>query len=395
MPAFCTHIQDIMNTEIAKSFTQLYGEGGEIATYFCPGRVNLIGEHIDYNGGFVFPAALTLGITSLVRKRADSIVRFSSMSMEGTFEIDLRSVLEKKTEYQWANYPIGVLSFLIMEGYSIQGADVLFSSTLPDGAGVSSSAAIEVLTTYLFLYENGDVDPDKVWISRFAQKVENKFIGVNCGIMDQFSVANGKANQAILLNCNNLNFSYFPVQLGEYKLVILNTNKRRELAESKYNERRSECDSALAILRKHSQYSDLCSANMEAVNEFIPDPVLKARARHVITENNRVLEACNVLERGNLARFGELLNESHFSLRDDYEVTGKELDTITESARNHPACLGARMTGAGFGGCGIALVKEAEMAGFIDKVGQAYREICKLEPAFYVSEIGDGVRKLF
>jgi galactokinase len=302
--------------------------------------------------------------------------------------------LEFKADQKWANFPIGVLAFLKEEGYPLSGADVLFSSTLPDGAGVSSSAAIEVLTTYMFMVENGKVDPDRVWISTFAQRVENKFIGVNCGIMDQFSVANGRANHGILLNCSNLEHSFIPLELVEYRLVILNTNKRRELAESKYNERRAECDQALELLQSEGPFADLCSANLEAIEKRISDPVLKARAKHVVSENGRVLEACAVLKEGNLHRFGQLLNESHFSLRDDYEVTGKELDSITEAARNHPACLGARMTGAGFGGCGIALVKSDQLDAFISEVGTVYSKETGLKADFYVSEIGEGVSRI-
>lgn len=383
-----------MKTDIRTSFEETYGRGGTISTYFCPGRINLIGEHIDYNGGFVLPAALTLGITAAYRKRSDSLVRFSSETMPGTIEADLTNPLEKKPEQKWANYPIGVLAFLLQEGYPLSGADVYFASTLPDGAGVSSSAAIEVLTAFLFLVENGHPQPDRVWLSTFAQRVENKFIGVNCGIMDQFSVANGKANHGILLNCNNLDYSYVPLQLNEYRLVILNTNKRRELAESKYNERRAECDAALAKLNQNQSLPDLCSADMNAVNLYLSDPVLKARARHVVTENLRVKEACTVLEQGNLVRFGELLNESHFSLRDDYEVTGPELDSITAAARNHPGCLGARMTGAGFGGCGIALVAVEQTEDFIRQVGARYESESGLKADFYISEIGDGVKQI-
>jgi galactokinase len=384
-----------MKTEIEKLFNTTFGYGKEeISTYFCPGRINLIGEHIDYNGGFVLPAALTLGITGLFRKRFDSIVRFASLNLPEVFEIDLSLPLGNKPEQKWANYPIGVLAFLLEEGSEISGADIFFASNLPDGAGVSSSAAIEVLTTFMLLTENNYPDTNKVWMSLFAQKVENKFIGVNCGIMDQFAVANGLANNAMLLNCENLAFSYIPLDLEDYKIVILNTNKRRELAESKYNERRSECDAALLILNKTKNFKDLCSADLLSVQELIEDPILKARAKHVVSENLRVIEAAKVLQAGDLDRFGKLLNESHASLRYDYEVTGPELDTITTTARNHPGCIGARMTGAGFGGCAIALVQSDHIEDFIKTVGQEYESLSGLVPAFYVSEVGDGVKKM-
>jgi galactokinase len=383
-----------MSTETRKAFSEAYGLTGAVQTYFCPGRINLIGEHIDYNGGFVFPAALTLGITACIFRRNDDVVRFSSTTIPGTIEIRLSEPLENKPSQHWANYPIGVLAFLLKEGYALSGADVMFSSTLPDGAGVSSSAAIEVLTAYMFLAENGHPEPDRVWLSTFAQKVENEFIGVNCGIMDQFSVANGKKGQGILLNCNNLDFRYVPIELGNYRLMILNTNKRRELADSKYNERRAECDKALAILNKSGSYPDLCSANLDSVKSLMADPVIQARAFHVVTENQRVLEASQVLEEGNLARFGQLLNESHYSLRNQYEVTGKELDVITEVARTQPGCLGARMTGAGFGGCAIAIVDRDAIPAFEESVQIQFHDACGWAPSLYVSEIGEGVRKL-
>lgn len=383
-----------MSNETRQAFTEAYGDTGSVRTYFCPGRINLIGEHIDYNGGFVFPAALTLGIIACISKREDEIVRFSSTTIPGTIEVRLSGILENNASQHWANYPIGVLAFLQKEGYSLSGADVMFSSTLPDGAGVSSSAAIEVLTAYMFLVENGCPEPDRVWLSTFAQKVENEFIGVNCGIMDQFSVANGKAGNGILLNCNNLRFRYVPVNLGNYRMVILNTNKRRELADSKYNERRAECDKALSILNQTNTYPDLCSVALDSVESLISDPVIRSRAIHVVTENIRVMEACQVLESGNLVRFGQLLNDSHFSLRDLFAVTGKELDVISEAARSHPGCLGARMTGAGFGGCAIAIVENDAISDFTASVISKYEAECGWAPSVYVSEIGDGVRIL-
>jgi len=383
-----------MNSNLFETFAEKFCSGNAPHVYFCPGRVNLIGEHIDYNGGFVFPGALTLGITALIRKRTDGLVRFASLAMPDQIEIDLSEPLENKASQKWANFPIGVLAFLKEENQTLSGADVLYSSTLPDGAGVSSSAAIEVLTTYMFLKENGNENPDRVWISRFAQSVENKFIGVNCGIMDQFAVANGKANQGILLNCSNLDHSFIPLELGRYKLVILNTNKRRELAESKYNERRAECDKALLLLQPDGPFKDLCSANPEVIENRISDPVLKARAKHVVSENSRVMEATEVLKEGNLSRFGQLLNESHYSLRDDYEVTGKELDAITDFARRHPSCLGARMTGAGFGGCAIALVDTPGIEDFMAFVGAGYTSATGLQADFYISEIGEGVSRI-
>ena len=380
--------------ELVASFKNLYGEGDEIKVYFSPGRVNLIGEHIDYNGGFVFPGALTLGIFGATRKRKDNKIRFSSLNHPGTYEIDFSRAIEFEKSRSWANYPSGVISLLKKEGYSLSGADVLFSGNLPDGAGLSSSAAIEVLTGFMFLKESNQNEIDKVWLARFTQNVENQFIGVNCGIMDQFSVSLGKKNNAILLNCQTLEYIYAPFDLGEYSLVILNTNKRRELAESKYNERRGQCEEALEILRKHYELSDLCSATLEMVENHLSDPILKARARHVVSENLRVVKAMEVLKIGDLVQFGQLLKASHQSLRDDYEVTGKELDTITRSANEHYSCLGSRMTGAGFGGCAIAVVKTADIEDFINKTGADYFSKCGLRADFYISGLGEGVHQV-
>jgi galactokinase len=381
-----------LKTDASLSWDDLTGEN--VKEYMCPGRVNLIGEHIDYNGGHVFPAALTIGIRARVRKRNDGIVRLSSSSLPGTFILNLKEDFSFNSNRSWANYPAGVLAGLRSEGYDLQGADVVFQSNLPDGAGLSSSAAIEVLTAYAFLLESGYPEPDRTWLARFSQGVENQYIGVNCGIMDQFSVAQGKKDHGILLNCQTLEFRQVPLILGDFRLVILNTNKRRELAESKYNERRSECEKALTLINAIQEFPDLCSVPLELAMNCLKDPILKARAKHVITENQRVLEACQVLETHNLVRFGELLNESHFSLRHDYEVTGKELDAITDAARSHDACLGVRMTGAGFGGCAIALVEDRHVPEFCAQIGDQYHKKTGLVADFYISEIGDGVRQL-
>lgn len=380
--------------ELTKSFIQLYGEGDTIHTFFAPGRVNLIGEHIDYNGGFVFPGALTIGIAALARRRNDGLIRLNSQNAEQEVIVDTTQKIVFDKADDWGNYPKGVFAFLVEEGHTLAGYDILYSGNVPDGAGLSSSAAIEVLTTYMMLSLGGQTSIDKVWIARFCQKVENKFIGVNSGIMDQFCVAMGKKDQAILLNTDSLEYQYVPFQLTGYSLVIMNTNKRRELADSKYNERRSECDKALAILNKQEHYRDLCSANLEVAKQLISDQVLLKRTRHVITENQRVLEAVEVLKKGDLASFGKLLNASHASLRDDYEVTGVELDTIAAESQKQPGCLGARMTGAGFGGCAIALVQNEHVEDFKRTVGEKYQKATGLKADFYPSQIGDGVHSI-
>ena len=381
-------------TILKKEFARIYGEGGSPKVFFAPGRINLIGEHIDYNGGFVFPAALTLGISAAVRPRTDGIVRLNSLNAQGEVSFNIADELTNIPSEGWGNYPKGVIQYLKNEGYKLSGADLLFYGNLPDGAGLSSSAAIEVLTGYLFLTLAGETNIDRVWLARLAQRVENKFIGVNCGIMDQFAVANGREGQAIQLNCNTLEYNYAPFALGNYVLIIMNTNKRRELADSKYNERRAECDRVLSILQQYHNYSYLVEASTDDLDKFIPDPVLYKRAYHVVTENQRVTRAIEQLKNGYILGMGQLLNLSHASLRDAYEVTGLELDTIVASAQSHPACAGARMTGAGFGGCAIALVQSQAVDDFTAFVGAKYKTITSLTADFYVSHIGDGVREI-
>jgi galactokinase len=380
--------------EMQSAFLKAFGGNELPRVFFCPGRVNLIGEHIDYNGGYVFPSALTLGIWMAIRKRSDSITNIQSLNGFPPVQCSLNDELTYDEKWGWGNYPIGVGVYLINEGFNLEGYDILYYGNLPDGAGLSSSAAIEVLTAYAFLSIEKADNIDKVWLAKFCQKVENHFVGVNCGIMDQFSVALGQKEHAILLDCNSLQYDYIPLNLGHYSLVIMNTKKRRELAESKYNERRAECDAVLDILRQYFLIEDLCSAGIESINKLVTDPILKRRASHVINENLRVKKAVEVLKQGNLKYFGMLLNDSHRSLRDDYEVTGFELDTIVAEAQDSPYCLGARMTGAGFGGCAIALVQKANFEKFIEQVGTAYTEATSLTPEFYISDIGDGVREL-
>lgn len=385
-----------MTIEILKEkFTAFFGESTqEIKGFFCPGRVNLIGEHIDYNGGYVFPGALTIGITALWRKRNDNQIIMQSLNATGQVIVDTLGNMDYNEADDWGNYPKGMFQYLKQAGTPIVGADILFWSNLPDGAGLSSSAAIEVLTGFMTLSVAGKSDIDTVALAQLSQKVENKYIGVNCGIMDQFAVANGKANQAIMLDCETLDFTLVPFDLKDYSLVIMNTNKRRELADSKYNERRAECDEVLATLNTKYAFTNLCAATLESIEEMIENPVLKQRARHVVSENLRVLESVEVLKQGKLEAFGTLLNASHDSLKNDYEVTGLELDTIVSEARKVKGCLGARMTGAGFGGCALAIVKTSEVENFKVSVEQAYTPITSLTPVFYVSTIGDGVHSL-
>jgi len=362
--------------------------------FFSPGRVNLIGEHIDYNGGFVFPAAISLGIIAAAAKSTDNVVRVKSANTKEEVTFQVEEGLEYLAADGWGNYPKGVFAMLLTEGFSPSGFDIYYNGDLPDGAGLSSSAAIEVLTAYLVLTMEGEENIDKVWLAKFCQRVENNFIKVNCGIMDQFSVTLGLEKKAILLDCQTLDYKYSQLNLGEYTLVVMNTNKRRELAESKYNERRGECDKALAVLKQYFLYKDLCSAEMDAVYTHIKNPTLMKRARHVISENQRVLEAFKVLNEGNLLEFGALLNDSHQSLRSDYEVTGFELDSLVYAAQQHAACLGARMTGAGFGGCAIALVLTSDLERFKKDVGASYKQLSNLKADFYDVNISNGVHEI-
>ena len=379
-------------TQLKEKFIHKFGGADkDIQVFFAPGRVNLIGEHIDYNGGYVFPAALTIGITVLWRSNEKGTITLSSLNATGETQVAIEGNILFDKKDGWANYPKGVFQYLKKEGYTLKGGEMLFYSNLPDGAGLSSSAAIEVVTAYAMLSVTGVPAIDLVWLARLCQQVENEYVGVNCGIMDQFAVANGKKLHAILLDCETLSYEWVPFEMKDYSLVIMNTNKRRELAESKYNERRAECEKVLEILNTKNKYKNLCQASLAEMNELIKDPVLRRRAKHVITENQRVLESVAVLKVGKLVEFGKLLNASHASLQSDYEVTGAELDAIVEAAQKENSCLGARMTGAGFGGCAIALVKKDEIPTFIDHVGTAYTQATGIEPSFYSSSIGDGV----
>ncbi len=385
-----------MDKELLKiAFRKNFQCGDEkLECFFAPGRINLIGEHIDYNGGYVFPAALTIGIYGTVRRRDDSTVRLISSKSVNTVEFTISKDLNFDEKDGWGNYPKGVVKFLACEGYVLRGCDVYFETTLPDASGLSSSAALEVLMGYIMLYPLLGDKVDRVWLSIIAQRMENEFIKVNCGIMDQFSVAVGRKDNAMLLDCSTIKYEYVPFSLGDYSLIIMNTNKKRGLADSKYNERRSQCDEALALIKAHKAISELCQASLEDIESYISDPIIKMRARHAVAENKRVLKAVEVLKEGSIAEFGKLLNASHESLRDDYEVTGPELDAIQQEAIKCRGCLGARMTGAGFGGCAIAIVENKSVEDFLSQVGYGYERATGIKPLFYISEIGDGVKKI-
>ena len=383
--------------EMLQLFKNEYGvDDREIKTFLSPGRVNLIGEHIDYNGGFVFPGALTVGIYAALALRDDSKIRMRSKNVAGEVIIDLDNELVYKKEDDWGNYPKGVIKELKDLGHKVPGMDIVLFSNIPDGAGLSSSAALEVLMAYIILYLENPEKIDRVEVAKLCQKVENEFVGVNCGIMDQFAVAVGKKDHAILLDCASLYYEYAPLNLGEYSLVIMSTNKRRELADSKYNERRAECEKALAIINsnKERKLENLCQATLDDIEKFITDETIKRRAVHVVSENERVKMSMEMLKNNDILGFGELLTASHMSLEKDYEVTGIHLDTLVHEALKIEGCIGARMTGAGFGGCAIALVDNAKVIEFKEKVSVAYKEVTEITPSFYTSNIGEGTHVL-
>lgn len=387
-----------MNREkMIELFKNEYGvDNREIKTFLSPGRVNLIGEHIDYNGGFVFPGALTVGIYAALSLRDDNKIRMRSKNVAGEVIVDLDEDLVYKKEDDWGNYPKGVIKALKDLGHEVPGMDIVLYSNIPDGAGLSSSAALEVLMAYIILYLENPEQIDRVEIAKLCQKVENEFVGVNCGIMDQFAVAVGKKDHAILLDCDSLYYEYAPLNLGEYSLVIMSTNKRRELADSKYNERRSECEKALEIINenKSEKLANLCQATLADIESFITDETIKKRAIHVVTENQRVKKSIEMLKDNDILGFGKLLTASHMSLENDYEVTGLHLDTLVHEALKINGCIGARMTGAGFGGCTVSIVKRNNVDDFINNVGKQYKEIIGYDADFYVANIGAGTREI-
>ncbi|MWC30058.1 galactokinase [Paenibacillus sp. MMS18-CY102] len=379
-------------------FVQLYGGSEEgIRVFHAPGRVNLIGEHTDYNGGYVFPAALTFGTTVLLRPRQDGKLALASTNFELRGVLPLDAISYKK-EDDWMNYPKGIVHELQSRGVSFGGGfELLYHGEIPNGAGLSSSASIEVATAFALLKAVGQ-PADTVEIAKLSQKSENEFNGMQCGIMDQFAVANGRKDHAILLMCDTLEYDFVPFQSGSYKLVIGNTNKRRGLVDSAYNERRSQCEQAVADLRQaFPSLALLGQINLEQFNanaHLIQDETVRRRARHVVEEIDRVLRSIEVLKANDLVAFGKLMNGSHDSLRDLYEVTGAELDAMAAAAQGVEGVLGSRMTGAGFGGCTVSLVHEDAIERFKDEVGRKYTEATGLVADFYICSIGNGVEEL-
>lgn len=384
--------------ELIQQFQSTFNTNQSPRVFFAPGRINLIGEHTDYNGGHVFPASISFGTYALAVKRNDDKLRLYSTSFpeKGILECSLAD-LSYESEHDWANYPKGMVKFFKNEGHAIPtGADILYFGNIPNAAGLSSSASIEMVTGVLLeqLYQ---LEIDRVRMVQIGQMVENQYIGVNSGIMDQFAIGKGKKGHAILLDCQSLNYKYAPLPLNDYVIMIINTNKRRELAGSKYNERREECERALRELKQHlsiDSLGELTKQQFEQHKHLIKGETDRKRAMHAVYENERTIEALEMLQQGDLQQFGQLMKESHLSLQKDYEVTGIELDTIVESAWQQEGVIGARMTGAGFGGCAIAIVSKDNVEPFKKNVNAAYCKQVGYNATFYTAAIGDGAKEM-
>ncbi len=395
---------DALKRELSVIFERQYGQSSEPVMFFAaPARINIIGEHIDYNGGKVFPAAIDKYIYLAIRRRNDSVIRYDDVRFPGVFTFDITETFAYKKENDYCNYLNGILSILKSRGFTFpKGFDALFFSCIPPGGGISSSSALECCFAYAVssIY---NLNVDGVEIAKIGQESEHRFMNVNCGIMDQFIIAMGKKDRAILLDCATLDYEYVPLELGDYRFVVMNTNKKRQLSDSKYNERVSECKTALGIMnaelekRGEPALPDLCSCSaerFESLKSCLTDDVLLRRVRHCVTENARVYAAVAALKAGNLQELGRLMDASHESLRLDYETTGIELDTLHEEAGKISGCIGSRVTGAGFGGCGIALIHKDCFGEFTEKVGSVYREKIGYDASFFECGTGDGASAL-
>lgn len=388
-----------MQQQLVKKFQELFGEGGDIRFYFSPGRVNLIGEHTDYNGGHVFPCALTIGTYGVARKREDRKIRLYSenFSKAGVIETSLDDLVYKDSA-GWTNYPKGIVWTFQEKGYPVDtGFDMLMYGNIPNGSGLSSSASVELLMGIILKDLFGYEELTMINLALMGQYGENNFNGMNCGIMDQFAIAMGKKDHAIFLDTQNLQYEYAPIHMEGYKIVIAASNKKRRLTDSKYNERRAECEEALKDIQKVKRIhalGELTEEEFEQVKEAVKNPVCRKRAKHAVYENQRTVQAVKALKNNKLDVFGKLMNESHISLRDDYEVTGKELDTLVGAAWKQEGVIGSRMTGAGFGGCTVSIVREDKVNAFIKNVGEVYEKEIGYAADFYVVEIGDGTRRI-
>jgi galactokinase len=379
-------------SKLLGEFFERYGNRDNTPVlFFSPGRVNLIGEHTDYNAGYVLPCSLNFGTWLAIRKSGNETLRMESLNFPLKQSLPL-SGIGKPIDGSWTNYPVGVVNEFIARGIRISGMEMLFAGDIPNGAGLSSSASIEMVMA-VALNHLFSANLDTMELVKLSQHAENSFVGMNCGIMDQFAVGFGKANSALFINCGTLEYRITPFNPGKYRLIIANTNKRRGLTDSKYNERRAECERAVELLqpmREISSLTDLQISDIPMFPKFIDNDVIRRRAKHVVTENARVLMAVDRLSKGDLIAFGELMNQSHDSLKDDYEVTGFELDTLVSEARKFQGVIGSRMTGAGFGGCTVSLVESERAELFMSIVGENYKRATSLEPVFYLPEIGNG-----
>lgn len=384
--------------EMEQTFAEKFGAASETRKYFSPGRVNLIGEHTDYNGGYVFPCAISLGTYALVANRADNKTRLYSMNLPkiGVVEFEMAG-LKYNRAYDWANYVAGVIALLEQGGHkATHGFDIVIYGTLPAGAGLSSSASIELLTGVI-MNDEFNFGLEQIELVKLSQRAENEFVGMNCGIMDQFAVGMGKKDCAILLDCNTLEYRYSQIKLDGYSIVITNTNKPHSLVTSAYNERRKQCEHALSEIQKVKPVKNLCQLTNEEFDEVanvITDPLERLRARHAVHENQRTLEAVKALESNDLVKFGKLMKDSHVSLCEDYDVTGIELDTLAELAWKVDGCIGSRMTGAGFGGSTVSIVANSAIEDFKAKLESGYTKKIGYAPSFYVADISEGTHKL-
>lgn len=388
-----------MKEKLLKKFKELFGNADGVSLYFSPGRVNLIGEHTDYNGGHVFPCALTLGTYGAARKRNDRLVHFYSMNLDylGVIEASLDELVNKK-EYNWANYPFGVVWAFAEKGYTLDcGFDMVIWGNIPNGSGLSSSASLEVLTGVILKDLYGIDALSMTDLALIGQYSENNFNGCNCGIMDQFAVAMGKKDHAIFLDTSTLNYEYAPVVLEDAKIVITNSKVKHSLVDSAYNQRRQECTDALSELQSVVEIKtlgDLDEETFEKHKDAIKDPIRQKRARHAVKENQRTIQAVAALRAGDITRFGQLMNQSHISLRNDYEVSCEEIDILVDLAWTLPGVIGSRITGGGFGGCTVSIVKNDSVDTFTESIGQAYKEKVGHEAEFYIVDIGDGAKRL-
>ncbi len=384
-------------TKLKEEFINFFGGGAEsVSGFFAPGRVNLIGEHTDYNGGFVLPCSLQYGTYLLARKTENPVLKFRSLNINKSAEVDLQKEITKIGN-EWMNYPLGIVLEFQKKGFKIPGLELLYSGNIPNGAGLSSSASIELVTAFALDYFLGS-NQKKMELIKLSQHAENEFVGMKCGIMDQFAVAMGEKDHAVFLNCDTLDYEKVPLVLGDYFLMITNTDKRRELADSKYNERRGECEQAVAALNIELNLKNLSGLNYDEFLNYehlIVNPLIRKRAKHVISENQRVIEAVSALKKGDLQKLGQLMYASHESLKNDYEVSCRELDVLVAEASAIDGVLGSRMTGAGFGGCTVSLVHKNSAEKFKAEISKNYTRSTGLIPEFYEAETGNGIMKVF